>query len=101
MVSRCSWSAASPHWLRCQRSTSDLDCVVRCEADNLERLAAAMRELGARMRVAGLSDEEAKALPVPLDGQWLRDLELSTWRTDAGDLDVLTTLPRRDGQRLS
>ncbi|MHB1533467.1 MAG: hypothetical protein ACYC1D_02455 [Acidimicrobiales bacterium] len=52
------------------------------------------------MRVEGLSDEEAKALPLPLDGRWLRDRELSTWRTDAGDFDVLTNLPGRDGRRL-
>lgn len=83
-----------------RRPTRDLDCLVRCEEENLERLAAALRELGARMRVEGLSDEEAKALPVPLDGRWLRDRELSTWRTDAGDLDVLTNLPDSDGRRL-
>jgi hypothetical protein len=80
-----------------RRPTRDLDCLARLEPENLDRLAAAMRELGARMRVQGLSDEEAKALPVPLDGRWLRDRELSTWRTDAGDFDVLTNLPRRDG----
>ena len=28
-------------------------------------------------------------------------LEISTWRTDAGDLDVLTLLRRRDGERAS
>lgn len=84
-----------------RRGTRDLDCLVRCEEQNLERLAAAMRELCARLRVEGLDDEEAKALPLPLDGRWLRDRELSTWRTDAGDFDVLTNLPGRDGRRLS
>jgi hypothetical protein len=84
-----------------RRGTRDLDCLVRCEEQNLERLAAAMRELGARLRVEGLSDEEAKAMPLPLDGRWLRDRELSTWRTNAGDFDVLTNLPGRDGRRLS
>jgi hypothetical protein len=84
-----------------QRPTNDLDCLVRCEEENLERLAAALRDLGARMRVKGLSDEEARALPVPLDGAWLRDREVSSCRTDAGDFDVLTSLPGRDGRRLS
>ena len=31
----------------------------------------------------------------------LSRLEISTWRTDAGDLDVLTAIRRRDGQRAS
>ena len=83
------------------RATRDFDCLVRCEEQNLDRLAAALVELNARMRVEGLSDEEAKALPVPLDGRWLKDRELSTWRTDAGDLDVLTNLPTRAGRRLT
>jgi hypothetical protein len=58
-----------------------------------------MKELGARLRVEGLSDEEAIALPVPLDGAWLRDREISTWRTDAGDFDVLCNMPDRTGTR--
>jgi len=94
-------SAVSRHWPTAPGAARELDCLVRCEEENLERLAAAMRELGARLRVEGLSDEEAKALPLPPDGRWLRDRELSTWRTDAGDFDVLTNLPGRDGRRLS
>ena len=34
------------------RPTADADCVVRRSHDNLERLAAALRELNARLRVA-------------------------------------------------
>jgi hypothetical protein len=74
--------------------------LVRHGRANLDRLAAALRELGAGLRVHGLSDEEAKALPVQLDGRFLADSELTTWRTDAGDLDVLTDIPARDGHRL-
>jgi hypothetical protein len=51
------------------RLTDDADCVVRRERANLDRLAAAMREMHARLRVAGMSDEEASLLPVPLDGE--------------------------------
>jgi hypothetical protein len=40
-----------------QRPTYDLDCLVRRKLDNLHRLAAAMRELGARLRVEGLDDD--------------------------------------------
>jgi hypothetical protein len=82
------------------RPTKDFDCLVRREQANLDRLAVAMVELGARLRVGGLSDEEARALPVQMDGAMLAQNEISTWRTDAGDLDVLTNLPARDGRRL-
>jgi len=29
----------------------------------------------------------------------LKNMDISTWRTDAGDIDVLTALPTRDGGR--
>jgi hypothetical protein len=68
---------------------------------NLGRLAEALRELGAFLRVGGLSDDEARALPTRLDAVTLSRLEISTWRTYAGDLDVLTVLRGRDGERVS
>jgi len=36
---------------------------------------------------------------VPLDADMLGRMEISTWRTDAGDFDVLTDIPRADGGR--
>ncbi len=84
-----------------QRATGDFDCLPVTTRANLERLAAAMRELGARLRVEGLSDEQARELPIPLDGAWLANMDISTWRTDAGDLDVMTGMPARDGRRRS
>lgn len=57
----------------------------------------AMRELNARLRVAGLSDDEAAQLPMRIDAEALNAIEISTWRTDAGDLDVLVDIPGRDG----
>ncbi len=54
-----------------------------------------MRELNARLRVAGLSDDEERLLPTHVDGPVLKQMELSTWRTDAGDFDVLADLPDR------
>lgn len=69
-------------------------------ARTLGRVAAALRELHARLRVEGLSDDEAAALPMSIDADILGRLEISTWRTDAGDVDVLTDLPARDGRRL-
>lgn len=77
--------------------TYDLDCVADRALENLERVAAALRDLNARLRVHGLDDEEAARLPVDLTGQTLAHMEISTWRTDAGDLDVLAHLRGRDG----
>lgn len=82
------------------RPTVDLDCLARRGALNLSRLASAMRELNARLRVGGLSDEEATALRTPVDADLLGRMEISTWRTDAGEFDVLTDIPAVDGHRL-
>lgn len=81
------------------RPTTDFDSLPSTEAENLGRLAAALRELNAYLRVGGLSDEESRALPTRLDAVSLSRMEVSTWRTDAGDVDVLTVLRRRDGGR--
>lgn len=91
-------SAATLHGAT--RVTRDLDCVPNSTVANLERLAGAMRELNARLRVAGLSDIEAKQLPTQLDATTFRQLQISTWRTDAGDLDVLADIPNRQGVHL-
>ncbi|MGH9164216.1 MAG: hypothetical protein ACRDZW_01725 [Acidimicrobiales bacterium] len=68
--------------------------------DNLGRLASALRELKARIRAEGVSDEDAKLLPVQLDALTFTRMELSTWRTDAGAVDVLVNMPDRTGRRL-
>ena len=57
-----------------------------------------MVELGARLRVSGLSDEEARALPLVLDAKTLAAFGTSTWNTDAGPLDVLRELRDRSGR---
>lgn len=82
------------------RPTKDLDCVVQHDRENLDRVAAAMRELGARLRVEGLSDEQARELPVVIDGRALANSEISTWTTDAGKLDILANIPAADGRLL-
>jgi hypothetical protein len=82
------------------RPTTDFDSLPSTAEENLGRLAAALRELGAFLRVGGLSDDESRTLPTRLDAISLGRLEVSTWRTDAGDLDVLTVLRRRDGSRV-
>ncbi|MGH3369821.1 MAG: hypothetical protein ACRDPR_07450 [Nocardioidaceae bacterium] len=83
------------------RPTGDLDLIPARDRANLGRLAEAMKELGARLRVAGMSDEEARALPVQLSAEALGRIELSTWRSDAGDFDVLADMPSNGGRRVS
>ncbi|MHB8219124.1 MAG: hypothetical protein ACYDHU_02210 [Acidimicrobiales bacterium] len=43
------------------RHTKDSDCLVRSEKENLNRLAAALWELNARLCISGLADEESAA----------------------------------------
>ena len=80
------------------RPTDDADCVVRRERANLDRLATAMKRLNARLRVAGMPDDEARLLPLHLDGATLADLSITTWMTDAGPFDVLAGLEADDGR---
>jgi hypothetical protein len=82
-----------------RRQTYDIDLVPAATGANDDRLAAALRELGARLRVAGLTDEEARQLPVTIDAATLRAFGSTTWTTDAGPLDVLRELPVTDGRR--
>ncbi len=79
--------------------TGDVDCLVE-GAQNLHRLAVAMGELDARLRVGRLDDDEVALLPVVLDEVMLARTEISVWRTDAGNVDLLTALPGHSGGRL-
>jgi predicted nucleotidyltransferase len=79
-------------FLGASRLTEDADCVVRRDRANLDNLASALRELKARLRVAGMSDAEAKALPIQVDGIMLETTVNSTWTTDAGPFDILAEL---------
>jgi hypothetical protein len=81
-----------------ERSTEDADCVVRRDRLNLDRLATALVSLNARLRVEGMSDEEAKMLPVAIDATMLESAGMTTWMTDAGAFDILAGLERRDGR---
>lgn len=82
------------------RPTLDFDAVVSFEAPNLNRLCTALRELGARIRAEGFSDDEAQSgPPAMLHPQTFRSAELTTWMTDAGPLDSLDEIPARNGVR--
>lgn len=83
-----------------QRPTRDFDCLVERTGSNLTHLSSALGELNARLRVEGMTDKESQQLPTRLDATMLGRMELATLRTDAGDVDVLNDMPRRDGCRL-
>jgi hypothetical protein len=68
-------------------NTNDLDICYERTAENMERLAAALKELGATSRVAGVDEE----LPFILDRKTLAAGDSFTFDTDAGAVDVLGT----------
>ena len=57
------------------------------------------RHLGAAPSGEGLTDDDARALPVQLSAEALARIEISTWSSDAGDFDVLADMPGRGGSR--
>ena len=81
------------------RQTADVDCVPNTTSENLGRMAAALLDLNARLRVGGMTDEEASNLPVTIDAETLQAFGSSTWMTDAGPLDLLVDLRDRSGER--
>jgi hypothetical protein len=66
-------------------NTGDLDVTPARDPDNLERLANALRELDARLRVPG--DDEG--VEFPIDANYLGDVDSWTLVTKYGELDVL------------
>lgn len=65
-------------------TTGDIDITPDTSADNLARLADALIELGARLRVHGARDP----VEVALGAEAFRGCTTMTLRTDAGDLDI-------------
>lgn len=64
-------------------ATFDTDIAPGRSADNLERLAAALRELGARIRTS------TEPVVLPIDGAFLAaQPHMLNLTTDAGDLDL-------------
>lgn len=64
--------------------TEDIDVSPATNAENLERLAAALRELGARLRTSTDPD----GVPFPVDAEMLRSSDMWTLTTSVGDLDI-------------
>ena len=79
------------------RVTFDIDVVPEWSTENLDRLAEALRDLDARLRAPGTDEPVA----YPLDARSLRGFEVSTWRTEAGDLDVIVGTPTMVRGRLA
>jgi hypothetical protein len=69
------------------RVTTDMDLVPEWSQSNRERLARAFAELNAQLRIDG------EAVPFPIAASTFNSFELSTWRTDLGDVDIITGIP--------
>lgn len=66
------------------RPTSDVDVTPRTTRDNLDRLASALRELGARIR----SDTNPEGFRFDVSGESLAGVRMLNLQTDHGDLDL-------------
>lgn len=75
--------------------TNDLDICYDRSEENIERLAGALQELGARLRVAKVYED----LPFILDARTLAAGDSFTFVTDLGSLDVLGTPSGTNGFR--
>jgi hypothetical protein len=76
------------------RQTKDLDLCPARDEDNLTRLADALSDLGARLRLPPeLGDVEV--LP---SSRLLAEMTTTHWRTHAGDVDVLNAIAGNDGR---
>jgi hypothetical protein len=85
--------------------TRDLDITPARDADNLERLASALRELDARLRTPSDPD----GVPFPVDAEILAGAEMWTLITRFGEVDLIFEPSgtrgfddlRRDAQRVA
>lgn len=71
------------------RVTFDIDLVPEWTDENLERVAAALRDAGAVLHRRGESD----AVELAIDASTLKGFEVSTWRTRLGDVDLVAGTP--------
>lgn len=73
-----------------ERRTFDLDICLRWNQTNLDRMGEVLVELDAGLRIEGMDEP----FPVPhRDAGFLDTMEISTWRSSRGDVDVLRGLP--------
>ncbi len=81
--------AAQAHGAK--RATKDADICPEWSDANLERLAAALTELGARLKIG---DGSVDVLEIAIDARTIHNIEIGAWRTAVGDVDVLLGIPR-------
>ncbi len=72
--------------------TNDIDLCYETSADNREKVVAALAPLHPALRVAGMTEDEARSLPFFWDNRTLRDTPNVTLHTDAGNVDLLATV---------
>jgi hypothetical protein len=78
------------------RQTKDLDVRPAWGEENFDRLAAALEDLAARLRIPPeVGDVEVRA-----NGKLLRETSVTHWRRRAGDVDVLQAISGRKAGRL-
>lgn len=80
------------------RATNDLDLCVRWTQANLARVSGALTALDARLRVEDSPEEEVLRL-ARIEPGFIAGIELSTWRTAHGDVDILRNIPGPDRYR--
>lgn len=87
-------------WYGATRLTADIDTVPNFERANLQRLAAAMRELNARLRYddPNMDPEVIESTKHLLHADYFATMQATTtWNTDAGPLDILRSIPDATG----
>lgn len=82
-----------------RRETMDVDCVAERSAENHRRLCEALQQMGnPRLRIEGADDAAAAVLSSQLlHPEFFARVEGSTWRTDCGSIDILSSIPGADG----
>lgn len=73
--------------------TNDVDLCYRSTPINITRLAQALAPLHPRLRVEGLTDDQARQLPLTLDERTLQQATMLTLQTDVAALDLLSSIP--------
>lgn len=72
------------------RATKDADICPEWSEANLARLATALTELDARLKIG---ESSLEVLEIAIDARTIHNIEIGAWRTAAGDVDVLLGIP--------
>lgn len=73
--------------------TQDIDLCYNPDPANIVRLEHALAPFHPRLRVQGLTDEEASVLPFRLDRHTLQHAPILTLQTDVTELDLMSKVP--------